>query len=60
MYVIAGDNVLYGDIISSCSFDEAVNVARAICCAADYTLVGVMPCEVVTDHCPCVFKLHKF
>ena len=59
MYKITGDAVLYGDTVLARSFFDAVDVASTICRAAGYSLVGVMPPEVVSDHCSCVFKLHK-
>lgn len=60
MYRVTGDSVLYGDTVLAKSFSDAVDVACSICRAAGYSLVGVMPVEVVSDHCSCVFKLHKF
>lgn len=59
MYEITGDKVLYGDTIFADSFSDAVGVARSICRATRYSLVGVMPCEVVFEQRSCVFKLHK-
>lgn len=59
MYRISDDAVLYGDTVLARSFSVAVDVASSICRAAGYSLVGVMPLEVVSGHCPCVFKLHK-
>lgn len=60
MFKVAGDDTLYGDTVSGASFFDAVESAHAICCADGNFLVGVFPCEVVTDHCSCVFKLRKF
>lgn len=57
MYKVTGDKVLYGDTVLADSFSDAVNVARAICRAAGYLLVGVMPLEVVSCHRSCVFKV---
>ena len=60
LYEVADSKVLYGDTVLADSFSDAVSVARSICRAARYTLLGVMPLEVVSAHRSCFFKVHKF
>lgn len=57
MYQIAGDKAFYGDTVSADSFSRAVELARTICRVAGTTLVGVMPCEIVSEDCPCAFRV---
>lgn len=57
IYKVVGDTTLYGDVFYSRFFDEAVKLARSICRAARYNLVGVMPYDVVVNRTPCKFKL---
>lgn len=57
IYKFTADKVLHGDTIQAKSFPDAVKVARSICRAAGVSLVGVMPHDVVTHQCRCIFKL---
>lgn len=57
IYKFTGGKVLHGDTILAKSFLDATKAARLMCRIAGVSLVGVMPYDVVTNQCRCIFKL---